>query len=158
MTQNLSILGSTGSIGTQTLDVCRMHGINVVCLTANSNVDLIEKQIREFRPALACLMDEASAADLKARVADVDVKVLSGMEGLIECATYQGADTVLTSVVGMIGLLPTIEAIKAKKTIALANKETLVAGGRLVTRLAKENGVSKSGSSRAKELWNRPLL
>jgi 1-deoxy-D-xylulose-5-phosphate reductoisomerase len=142
MTQNLSILGSTGSIGTQTLDVCRMHGINVVCLTANSNVDLIEKQIREFKPALACLMNEKAAADLKARVADMDIKVLSGMDGLIECATYAGADTVLTSVVGMIGLLPTIEAIKAKKTIALANKETLVAGGRLVTRLAKENGVA----------------
>ena len=142
MTKNLSILGSTGSIGTQTLDVCRMHGINVVCLTANSNVDLIEKQIREFKPELACLMNEKAAADLKARVADMNIKILSGMEGLIECATYAGADTVLTSVVGMIGLLPTIEAIKAKKTIALANKETLVAGGRLVIRLAKENGVS----------------
>ncbi len=139
---NISILGSTGSIGVQSLDVCRMHGYNVVCLTANTNVEKMESQIREFHPALACLMDEKAAAQLKTRVADTPVKIVSGMEGLVECASYDGADTVLNSVVGMIGLIPTLEAIKAKKTIALANKETLVAGGSIVTRLAAENGVS----------------
>ena len=140
--KNLSLLGSTGSIGTQSLDVCRMHGYNVKCLTANSSVDKIEAQIREFKPELVCMMDDSTAHELKTKVADLDVKVVSGMEGLIECAVYDGADTVLNSVVGMIGLQPTLEAIKAKKTIALANKETLVAGGHLVTNLAKKNGVS----------------
>ena len=142
MTKNISLLGSTGSIGTQSLDVCRMHGYAVKCLTANSNVDIIENQIREFKPELVCLMNEASAKELKARIADTNTKVVCGMEGLIECATFDGADTVLNSVVGMVGLQPTLEAIKAKKTIALANKETLVAGGHLVTNLAKEKGVS----------------
>lgn len=140
--KNLSLLGSTGSIGTQSLDVCRMHGYNVKCLTANSNVKRVEKQIREFNPDIVCMMNEEAAKDLKARVADTNVKVVSGMDGLIECATYDGADTVLNSVVGMVGLKPTLEAIKARKTIALANKETLVAGGHLVTNLAKEMGVS----------------
>lgn len=140
--KNLSILGSTGSIGTQSLDVCRMHAYSVKCLTANTDIKKMEAQIREFNPELVCMMNEDAAEDLKTRVADLPVKVTCGMQGLIECATYSGADTVLNSVVGMIGLLPTIEAIKAKKTIALANKETLVAGGSLVIRLAKENGVS----------------
>ncbi len=140
--KNLSILGSTGSIGTQSLDVCRMHSYSVKCLTANTDVKKMEEQVREFKPELVCMMDEDAANDLKTRVADTPVKVTCGMPGLIECATYRGADTVLNSVVGMIGLMPTLEAIKAKKTIALANKETLVAGGSLVTSLAKENGVS----------------
>lgn len=140
--KNLSILGSTGSIGTQSLDVCRMHSYSVKCLTANTDVKKMEEQIREFKPELVCMMNEDAANDLKTRVADTPVKVVCGMQGLIECATYSGADTVLNSVVGMIGLMPTLEAIKAKKTIALANKETLVAGGSLVTSLAKENGVS----------------
>lgn len=140
--KNISVLGSTGSIGTQTLDVCRMHGYTVKCLTANSNVDLMEKQIREFKPELVCMMNEAAAKDLRLRISDTDTSVVVGMNGLIECAVYSGADTVLNSVVGMIGLQPTLEAIKAKKTIALANKETLVAGGHLVTNLAKEYGVS----------------
>lgn len=140
--KTLSILGSTGSIGTQSLDVCRMHSYSVKCLTANTDVDKMEEQIREFKPELVCMMNEDAAEDLKTRVADTNVKVTCGMQGLIECATYPGADTVLNSVVGMIGLMPTLEAIKAKKTIALANKETLVAGGSLVTSLAKENGVS----------------
>lgn len=140
--KNISILGSTGSIGTQSLDVCRMHGYNVKCLTANSSTDKIEEQIREFKPELVCMMNETSAKDLEVKIADTATKVVCGMEGLIECAVYDGADTVLNSVVGMIGLMPTLEAIKAKKTIALANKETLVAGGHLVTNLAKENGVS----------------
>lgn len=140
--KNLSILGSTGSIGTQSLDVCRMHSYNVKCLTANTDVQAMESQIREFRPEMVCMMDENAAAELKTRVADTRVKIVSGLEGLIECAVYPGADTVLNSVVGMIGLTPTLEAIKAKKTIALANKETLVAGGSLVTEAARENGVS----------------
>lgn len=142
MTKNISLLGSTGSIGTQSLDVCRMHGYNVKCLTASSRVDIIENQIREFKPELVCMMNEDAANDLKTRVKDMGVRVVSGMEGLIECAVYDGADTVLNSVVGMVGLEPTLAAIKAKKTIALANKETLVAGGHLVTELAKENGVA----------------
>lgn len=140
--KNISILGSTGSIGTQSLDVCRMHGYRVKCLTANTRVDIIEQQVREFKPELVCMMNEKSAGELKTKIADTDTKVVCGMEGLIECATYGGADTVLNSVVGMIGLQPTLEAIKAKKTIALANKETLVAGGHLVKNLAKEYGVS----------------
>ena len=141
MTKNISLLGSTGSIGTQSLDVCRMHGYNIKCLTANSKVDIIENQIREFKPELVCLMNEEAAKELKTKIADTNTKVVCGMEGLIECATYEGADTVLNSVVGMVGLQPTLEAIKAKKTIALANKETLVAGGHLVTNLAKDMGV-----------------
>lgn len=140
--KNISILGSTGSIGTQSLDVCRMHGYSVKCLTANANVDLMDRQVREFKPDIVCMMSEAAANDLKVKTSDTDTKVVSGMNGLIECAVYSGADTVLNSVVGMIGLQPTLEAIKAKKTIALANKETLVAGGHLVTNLAKEYGVS----------------
>ncbi len=140
--KNISILGSTGSIGTQSLDVCRMHGYSVKCLTANSNVDLMEAQIREFKPEIVCMMNERAASTLKAKISDMNTKVVAGLDGLIECATYDGADTVLNSVVGMIGLQPTLEAIKARKTIALANKETLVAGGHLVTNLAKEYGVS----------------
>lgn len=141
MTKNISLLGSTGSIGTQSLDVARLRGYNIKCLTANSRVDVIEKQVREFRPELVCMMNESSAKELKTKIADTSAKVVCGMEGLIQCATYEGADTVLNSVVGMVGLQPTLEAIRAKKTIALANKETLVAGGHLVTNLAKEMGV-----------------
>ena len=139
--KKISLLGSTGSIGTQSLDVCRMHGYKVLCLTANSNVKLIEEQVREFKPELVCVMNEESAKALKTAIADTETKVVSGMDGLIECAAYEKADIVLNSVVGMVGLQPTLEAIKAKKTIALANKETLVAGGHLVTELAKKNGV-----------------
>ena len=139
--KGIALLGSTGSIGTQSLDVCRMHGYRVVCLTANRRVDLMEAQIREFRPDLVSMMDPAAADDLRTRVADTGTKVLSGMDGLIECATYSGADTVLNAVVGMVGLQPTLAAIQAKKTLALANKETLVAGGHLVTNTAKAYGV-----------------
>ena len=139
--KGIALLGSTGSIGTQSLDVCRMHGYRVVCLTANRRVDLMEAQIREFRPDLVSMMDPVAADDLRTRVADTATKVLSGMDGLIECATYSGADTVLNAVVGMVGLQPTLAAIQAKKTLALANKETLVAGGHLVTNTAKAYGV-----------------
>ena len=139
--KGIALLGSTGSIGTQSLDVCRMHGYRVVCLTANRRVDLMEAQIREFRPDLVSMMDPVAADDLRTRVADTGTKVLSGMDGLIECATYSSADTVLNAVVGMVGLQPTLAAIQAKKTLALANKETLVAGGHLVTNTAKAYGV-----------------
>lgn len=139
--KGIALLGSTGSIGTQSLDVCRMHGYRVMCLTANRRVDLMETQIREFRPDLVSMMDPVAADDLRTRVADTGTKVLSGMDGLIECATYSGADTVLNAVVGMVGLQPTLAAIQAKKTLALANKETLVAGGHLVTNTAKAYGV-----------------
>ena len=139
MTKNISLLGSTGSIGTQSLDVARMQGYNIKCLTANSNVAVIENQVREFKPDMVCMMQDSAAKELKAKIADTPTKVVSGMDGLIECATYDSADTVLNSVVGMVGLQPTLEAIKA---IALANKETLVAGGHLVTNLAKQEGVS----------------
>ena len=139
--KGIALLGSTGSIGTQSLDVCRMHGYRVVCLTANRRVDLMETQIREFRPDLVSMMDPVAADDLRTRGADTGTKVLSGMDGLIECATYSGADTVLNAVVGMVGLQPTLAAIQAKKTLALANKETLVAGGHLVTNTAKAYGV-----------------
>lgn len=141
MKKQLSLLGSTGSIGTQCLDVATQAGYDVVCLAAYSNVKLLEAQARQFRPALVALVDETAAKDLKVRLADTDIRVLSGLDGVCACAAYEKADTVLNSVVGMAGLAPTLAAIEAKKTLALANKETLVAGGALVTRLAKENGV-----------------
>lgn len=141
MTRCISVLGSTGSIGTQTLDVARKYNINISALTAHSNVKLIEEQIREFKPSLAVMFDEKAASDLKTRIADLDVKVLSGIEGLIEAATEESCDTVLNSLVGMVGLEPTLAAAEAGKNIALANKETLVAGGELVMNKVKEYGV-----------------
>ncbi|MBQ8795243.1 MAG: 1-deoxy-D-xylulose-5-phosphate reductoisomerase [Clostridia bacterium] len=141
MTNTLSILGSTGSIGTQAIDVAKKLNMNVCALTANSNVKLMEEQVRLLKPQLAVMYDEASANKLKTAIADTDTKVLSGMEGLLQAASTEQADTVLNSLVGMIGLLPTLTAAKAKKNIALANKETLVAGGDLVMRTVKENGV-----------------
>lgn len=142
MTENISILGSTGSIGTQTLDVIRdIGGINVKAMTTNTRIDLFEKQIREFKPELVCVMNSEKAEELKKRIADTDVRVTTGMDGLIEAAVIAGADTVVNSVVGNIGLVPTVEAVKAKKNIALANKETLVTSGELVMKLLKENNV-----------------
>ena len=141
MTENISILGSTGSIGTQALEVCRALGIKVSALTANSSIDLLEKQIREFKPQIAVLTSEAAANDLKIRIADTNTNVLCGIDGLCEAAAIPQADTVMTSVVGMIGLKPTLEAINAGKNIALANKETLVTGGSLVMKRAKEKNV-----------------
>lgn len=138
----LSILGSTGSIGTQTLDVARKQGYEITCLTADKSVEKIENQIREFSPEYAVLNDENAAKDLKLRVADTSTKVLGGKDGVIFAATHEKADTVLNSFVGMAGLLPTLSAINAGKTIALANKETLVAGGDLVMKTAKEKGVA----------------
>lgn len=140
-TKNLSILGSTGSIGTQSLETARKCGYSVSALSAYSNVDLIEKQIREFKPAVAALVDETAAKELKNRVSDTNTRVLSGLSGVCECASQDGADTVINAVVGMAGLRPTLTAIECGKKIALANKETLVAGGQLVTRKARENNV-----------------
>lgn len=142
MTKSLSILGSTGSIGTQSLDVARLRGYNVEALTAYSDVAHMEAQIREFHPKTVAMVEEKAAADLKVRVADTNTKVLSGKDGVCACARADGADTVLNSVVGMAGLEPTLAAIDAKKKLALANKETLVAGGQLVMETAKKNGVS----------------
>ncbi len=140
MTENLSILGSTGSIGKQSLDVCRKCGYGVKALTAFSSVDEIEKQAREFKPETVALVDENAARDLKIKLADTDIKVLGGMDGVCECAQLPSADTVLNSVVGMAGLKPTLTAIHAGKKIALANKETLVAGGQLVMSEAEKYG------------------
>lgn len=141
MINNISILGSTGSIGTQALDVVDKLGLNVSALTAASNIDLLEKQIRKYKPDLAVVFNEDKAKILKDNIKDTNTKVLAGMEGLIEAATISSADLVLNSVVGMVGLKPTLAAADAKKDIALANKETLVAGGKLVTDAVQKNGV-----------------
>ncbi len=141
MTENISVLGSTGSIGTQTLDVADKLGLNVCALTAAKNIELLEKQVRKYKPQLAVVFDEEKARELKLNINDTGTRVLSGMDGLIAAAQIKSADLVLNSVVGMVGLLPTIAAAQAKKDIALANKETLVAGGDLVTNAVRENGV-----------------
>lgn len=140
-TKNLSILGSTGSIGTQSLEIAEKCGYKVSALSAYSNVDIIEEQIRKFKPLVAALVDEKAAAELKIRTADTNTKILSGIEGICECAATQQADTVINGIVGMAGLRPTLTAIECRKKIALANKETLVAGGQIVMSKAKENGV-----------------
>lgn len=140
MSKRISLLGSTGSIGRQTLDVIDACGMEVAAITANSSVDLLEEQARRYGPELAVLMDEKAAADLKVRLADTSVKVLAGMDGLMEAAALPSADTVLTAVVGMVGLRPTMAAIREGKRIALANKETLVCGGELVMEEAHDFG------------------
>ena len=140
--KTINLLGSTGSIGVQTLDVARAHGYKIEALAAFSDVDGIEKQIREFKPRYAALVDEKAAKDLKIKVADMDVTVLSGMDGVCFCGAEAEGEITLNSVVGMAGLKPTLDAVNAGKTIALANKETLVAGGHLVTEAAKKNNVS----------------
>ena len=132
MSRCISVLGSTGSIGRQTLDVARTLGVRVAALTANTDVDALAAQCREFCPELAVLYDGAAAQELKARLADMNITVLSGMDGLLAAAALPEADTVVTAVSGMIGLRPTLCAIRAKKRIALANKETLVCAGELV--------------------------
>ncbi len=140
--KKIAILGSTGSIGTQTLDVVRANGdIQVLAISAGKNIKLAEQQIREFRPKLAAIWAEEDAKQLRTAVADLQVKVVSGMDGLIEAATCDGAEILVTAIVGMIGILPTIEAIKAGKDIALANKETLVTAGHIIMPLAKEYDV-----------------
>ena len=140
MSKMISLLGSTGSIGRQSLDVIAACGMSVAALTANRDVSRMEAQCRAFRPALAVMMDERAAADLRVRLADTDVRVASGPEGLEEAATLEGADTVITAVVGMVGLKPTLAAIRSGKRIALANKETLVCAGELVMDAADACG------------------
>ncbi|MBQ9910419.1 MAG: 1-deoxy-D-xylulose-5-phosphate reductoisomerase [Lachnospiraceae bacterium] len=143
MMKKLAILGSTGSIGTQTLQVVSEHpeDFRVVALAANRNIDLLETQIRTYRPGLVCVYDEESARELRKRLGAFCLEIASGMEGLIACATHPDAEIVLGAIVGMIGLRPTIEAIKAGKDIAIANKETLVTAGHLILPLAMEKGV-----------------
>ena len=141
--KKISILGSTGSIGTQTLDIVRINNdVEVVALSAHKNIDLLEKQIREFNPKVVAIWEEADAKILSDKVKDLDVKVCFGMDGLIEVASVCDADIVVTAVVGMIGIEPTIAAIKAKKDIALANKETLVCAGHIIMPLAKDMGIN----------------
>lgn len=140
MSKTISILGSTGSIGRQTLDVAEQMGLRVAALTAQSSVERLEEQARKFQPRLAVLTDEAAAKDLKVRLADTAVRVIGGPAGLLEAAVLPEADTVVTAVVGMVGLKPTLAAIGQKKRIALANKETLVCAGELVMDAAAESG------------------
>ena len=139
--RKIAVLGSTGSIGTQTLEVVRENDdIQVTALAAGSNAELLEQQAREFRPRLVSLQDEEKAKTLAVRLADTGIRVLSGMDGLVAAATEETAQIVVTAVVGMIGIRPTVAAIEAGKDIALANKETLVTAGHLIMPLAKERG------------------
>ena len=140
--KKIAILGSPGSIGTQTLEVARNNGdLEITALAAGSNIDLLERQIREFRPPLAAVWTEEKAKELRIRTADLDVKIVSGMEGLLEVAAQPESEILVTAIVGMIGIRPTIAAMKAGKDIALANKETLVTAGHIIMPLAKEKGV-----------------
>ena len=140
--KKIAILGSTGSIGTQTLEVVRANGdIQVLALSAGRNIRVLEEQIREFSPRLAAVWDKDAAMELAVKVADTDTKVISGMEGLMELARMEEVEILVTAIVGMIGIRPTMEAIKAGKDIALANKETLVTAGHLIMKMAKEYGV-----------------
>ena len=139
--KKIAILGSTGSIGTQTVDILPSIDAEVVALTTNRRINLLEEQARALHPKMVCAMDENAAKALKIKLADTDITVLTGMDGLIACAAESGADIVVTAVVGMVGLLPTMAAIKAGKDIALANKETLVCAGGLVMSAAKQYGV-----------------
>ncbi len=142
MTKKISILGSTGSIGTQTLEVIKNLDIEVIGLSTNVNIDLLEQQIKQFKPKKVAVKDEKCSQILKDRIKDKNIEILSGIEGLIEIATIEEIDTVVTSVVGSIGLLPTIEAIKKGKHIALANKETLVVAGELIMSMKNKYGVN----------------
>lgn len=141
MVNSLSILGSTGSIGTQTLDVADKLNLKVSALTASTNIELLEEQVRKYEPELAVVFNEEKAKEFKNNIKDTNTRVLSGMDGLIEAATLENADLVVNSVVGMVGLKPTLAAANAKKDIAFANKETLVTGGKLVCDAVKKNGV-----------------
>ena len=139
--KNLVLLGATGSIGTQTLEVAEEAGYRLLAMAVGSRIDAFEEQLRRFRPAFAAVYDEKAAADLKVRIADLPIKVLSGMDGLCTLAALPKADLVLNAVVGMVGLLPTMAAIGAGHDVALANKETLVAGGAFVMDAVRKNGV-----------------
>ena len=140
--RNIAILGSTGSIGTQTLEIVRENNdLNVVSIAAKSSINKLEEQVREFKPDIVCVYDEKAASQFKVMISDTNTKVVSGLEGLSEAATYKSAELVVTAFVGMIGIVPTVEAIKAGKNIALANKETLVTAGHIVMDWAKKNNV-----------------
>lgn len=141
MVKNISILGSTGSIGRQTLDVVRNLNLNVVALSADSNISLLEEQIREFKPKIVAVNNVSAASQLRKNISDLSIKVLEGEAGICEVASREDTDLVLNSIIGIAGLEPTLSAIRARKNVALANKETLVAGGELVTREAKKFGV-----------------
>ena len=156
MIQTLSLLGSTGSVGTQALDIVRNLGIQIKALAAYQNIECLEQQIREFRPEFAAIYDVALGKELKERVKDCPTRIGTGMEGLIEAATLPSAEMMFNSVVGMVGLCPTLEAIKTNKKIALANKETLVAGGALVMAEAKTWGSGLSGGQRAFRYFSVP--
>ena len=141
--KRIAVLGSTGSIGTQTLEIVRTNkDIKITALAAGNNIELLEKQIREFKPSIAAVWNEEKAAELKIKTADLDVEILSGMDGLLAAASWKDSQIVVTAIVGMIGILPTIEAIKAGKDIALANKETLVTAGHIIMPLAEQYKVS----------------
>ena len=140
--KTIAVLGSTGSIGTQTLEVARANGdLKIAALAAGHNVKILEKQIREFSPRVVAVWEEAAAKELKTAVSDLDVKIVTGMDGLIEISTLPEVEVLVTAIVGMIGIRPTVEAIKAGKDIALANKETLVTAGHIIMPLAKEHNV-----------------
>ena len=140
--KTIAVLGSTGSIGTQTLEVARANGdLKIAALAAGRNVKLLESQIREFSPRVVAVWEEEAARDLKTAISDLDVKIVTGMDGLIEISTLPEVEVLVTAIVGMIGIRPTVEAIKAGKDIALANKETLVTAGHIIMPLAKEHGV-----------------
>lgn len=141
--KNVAIIGSTGSIGTQTLEIARANDdLNIAALAAGKNVKLLEQQAREFRPEIVGIWSEKDAASLRQSLSDTDIRVVSGMDGLIEIAELESSDILVTGIVGMIGIRPTIAAINAEKDIALANKETLVTAGHIIMPLAKEKGVS----------------
>ena len=142
MSKTISVLGSTGSIGTQALEVAEKHDFKISALAAHSSTGLLEQQVRKFRPETVCIYNEDKYSELKEKLSDMPVKILCGMEGLCEIAEMEQTDIVLNSVVGMVGLLPTLTAINARKDVALANKETLVAGGSLVMSLAAEKDVN----------------
>ena len=142
--KKIGVMGSTGSIGTQTLEIVRKYPdrLQVTALAAGSSVELLEKQVREFRPKLAVMWSEKAAADLRERISDLETTVVCGMDGLLQMAAFPEMDILVTAIVGMIGIQPTVEAIRAHKDIALANKETLVTAGHIIMPLAEENGVS----------------
>jgi len=141
MYKNIILLGSTGSIGTQTLDVCRKHNINVVALSANKSIDTIEKQIIEFKPEYVCLTDASAGNNFKERAEELGVKLIIGKQGLVQLAQLECDAVVLNAVVGIAGLEATLAAIESGKDVALANKESLVTGGKLVMDAVKRNGV-----------------
>ena len=143
MVKSISVLGCTGSIGRQTIAVAEHTGIKVAALTANRKIDMLEEQARRLHPAFVAVYDEAAARQFKIAVADTDIRVGSGMEGLIEAATLEEADCVVTAVSGSVGLRPTLAAIDERKRIALANKETLVCAGELVMARAREKGAER---------------